>query len=122
MHLKSPKPDSKLPLIGRSIFSVMSGLANETGALNLSQGFPDFNPDPKLLEAANRAMLGGKNQYAPYHGIERLRKNISSLANNLYSADYDPETEITVTSGGTEALLCSIRFQLKEIWMVARSF
>ncbi len=97
-----------------SIFSEMTALALSHSSLNLGQGFPDFSPDAEIFEAVNKAMKGGANQYAPFHGSVALREQISLLAKRLYSADYDPNTEITVTSGGTEGLFCALAASLKE--------
>lgn len=95
---------SKLPEVGLTIFSVMSKLAGEHNAINLAQGFPDFGADPHLLDAVSRAMLAGHNQYAPMPGLPEL--NVLT-AKKLYM-DYgwmpDPETEITIAAGGTQAL------------------
>jgi len=99
---------SKLPNVPTSIFSVMSGLATEHNALNLSQGFPDFESDPKLINLVNEAMLKGKNQYAPMPGIFSLRKEISKKMELLYGVSYNPETEITVTAGATQAIFTAI--------------
>ncbi len=95
---------SKLPNVGTTIFSVMSALARDHGAINLSQGFPDFNCDPKLIQWVQEAMLAGHNQYAPMPGLPLLRNEISRLQAKLYGAKYDPDTEITISSGATEAL------------------
>jgi methionine aminotransferase len=105
---------SKLPAVGTSIFTVMSALAREHGALNLSQGFPDFPADPALAELVTIAMGDGYNQYAPSAGWMPLREEIASLVYDLYSANYNPESEITVTSGATEALYCAITAVIKE--------
>lgn len=99
---------SKLPEIGTTVFTVMSGLAAETGAINLSQGFPDFDCDPKLTEAVADAMRNAKNQYAPMPGLMYLREQISAMVERIYGAHYDPATEITVCSGATEGLLSAI--------------
>jgi methionine aminotransferase len=99
---------SKLPQIGVTIFTTMSKLANEVGAINLSQGFPDFNPDERLLAAVNRAMAAGLNQYAPMHGLASLRHEIASKTQRGYGVSADVETDITVTSGATEAIFCAI--------------
>jgi methionine transaminase len=95
---------SKLPAVGTTIFTVMSRLAADTGAINLSQGFPDFDCDPALVEAVARAMRNGHNQYAPMQGVPALRQAIAAKFRDLYGAGYDPDTEVTVTSGGTEAI------------------
>ncbi len=104
----SVKLTSKLPSVGTTIFTVMSKLAADIGAINLSQGFPDFDGDPALVEAVARHMREGRNQYAPMQGVPPLRQAIASKFLELYGATYDPETEITVTSGGTEALFDAV--------------
>lgn len=106
--------ESKLPSVGTSIFSVMSALANKHGAINLSQGFPDFPADPKLLSMVTEAMEKGLNQYAPAIGLQSLREQISRMAKEAYGADFNAETEVTVTSGATEALFCAIAATIKE--------
>jgi methionine aminotransferase len=95
---------SKLPAVGTTIFTVMSRLATELGAINLSQGFPDFDCDPELVEAVTRHMRAGRNQYAPMQGVLPLREAIAGKYQDLHGRRYDPDTEITVTSGGTEAI------------------
>jgi methionine aminotransferase len=99
---------SKLPRVGTTIFSVMSQLATQHGAINLGQGFPDFDGPPLLREALTRAMAEGKNQYAPMTGIPQLREQIAAKIARCYGREKSPETEITVTSGATEALFCAI--------------
>jgi methionine aminotransferase len=99
---------SKLPNVGTTIFTVMSRLAAETGAINLSQGFPDFDPDPELVEEVARQMRAGRNQYAPMPGAMPLREAIASMYETSYGRRYDPETEITVTSGATEAIFSAV--------------
>ena len=96
--------ESRLPDVGVSIFAVMSRLANEHGAINLSQGFPDFSCDPELVDAVLRHMQAGENQYAPMPGVLALREALAAKIHRLYCAEYDPVTELTVTSGATEAL------------------
>jgi methionine aminotransferase len=96
--------ESKLPDVGVSIFAVMTRLALEHGAINLSQGFPDFACDPELVEAVHRHMRAGDNQYAPMPGVLALREALAAKIHRLYGAEYDPVTELTVTSGATEAL------------------
>lgn len=98
---------SKLPQVGTSIFSVMSALAKEHQAINLSQGFPDFECHPKLLELVQK-YNSGYNQYAPMPGIQPLREQIARLLQNCYGADYHPETEITVTAGATQGIYTSL--------------
>ncbi len=99
---------SILPKINTSIFSVMSALANENQAINLSQGFPDFSCSPKLIELVNHYMKAGHNQYAPMPGVMKLREKIATKVQELYSAVYDPDKEITITPGGTHALYTAI--------------
>jgi methionine aminotransferase len=95
---------SRLPDIGTSIFSVMSKMALEYGAINLSQGFPDFSIDEKLIHLVYRHMLEGHNQYAPMPGVPALREVISEVILKTYNHKVNPETEITVTAGGTQAI------------------
>ena len=99
---------SKLPNTGVSIFSVMSRHAEEHGAINLSQGFPDFDCAPELVEAVSRYMREGYNQYAPMPGVRSLREALSRKIERLYGRRYDPTTEITITSGATEALFSTL--------------
>ena len=99
---------SKLPDVGVTIFSVMSKLAHDAGAINLSQGFPDFDVYPELAQLITKYMAWGHNQYAPMQGVLSLRQRISEKTKELYGANYDPETEITITSGATEAIFCAI--------------
>ena len=100
--------DSKLPKVGTTIFSVMSQLAMEYKAVNLGQGFPDFEPPEALREAVARAMAEGRNQYAPGIGTQALREQIALMAERLYGHHADAGTEITVTSGATEAIFAAI--------------
>jgi methionine aminotransferase len=99
---------SKLPDIGTSIFAVMTRLANEHGAINLSQGFPDFDCDPALVEAVARAMRDGHNQYAPMPGVLALREAIAAKVKACYGATVDPATEVVVTSGATAGLYATL--------------
>jgi len=94
--------------MGTTIFTVMSGLASESGAVNLGQGFPDFACDPQLTNAVNGAMQEGLNQYPPMTGIAPLREAVSAKIQNLYERHYDPASEITVTAGATQAILTII--------------
>jgi methionine transaminase len=103
-----PRIDSKLPNVGTTIFTVMSRLALERGAINLSQGFPDFDCDPALVETVARHMREGRNQYAPMQGVPALREAIAAKFAALHGRRYDPEAEITVTSGGTEAIFDAV--------------
>ncbi len=105
---------SKLPQAGTTIFTVMSALANEYKAVNLGQGFPDFMCHPDLLKYAEEAMRKGLNQYAPMPGLLSLREQITFKADNLYSAKFNPDTEVTVTAGGTEAIYAAITAVINE--------
>lgn len=99
---------SKLPHVGTSIFSVMSQLAQEAGAINLSQGFPDYSCSPELIDHVHRHMKAGHNQYAPMPGIMRLRELIADKVNTLHGSHFDPDTEVTVTAGGTQAIFTAL--------------
>ncbi|MEI6575469.1 MAG: methionine aminotransferase [Bacteroidota bacterium] len=105
---------SKLPNVGTSIFAVMSKLAHEHGAINLSQGFPDFEVSPVLIDLIHKYMKEGHNQYAPMTGILPLRQAISSKVHDMYGANYDPETEINITAGGTQAISSIIEAFVRE--------
>lgn len=99
---------SKLPKTGTTIFTVMSALAAEQKAINLAQGFPDFSCSPKLIDLVHHYMKQGMNQYAPMPGVMNLREKIAEKTQALYSAVYNPDTEITITPGGTHALYAAI--------------
>ncbi|HJV90134.1 MAG TPA: methionine aminotransferase [Holophagaceae bacterium] len=99
---------SKLPHVGTTIFTVMSQLAAKHGAVNLGQGFPDFEGPQALREALTEAMATGANQYAPMPGLLALREQVAAKALRYYGRAVDPETEVTVTSGGTEALFAAL--------------
>ncbi|MEM6605118.1 MAG: methionine aminotransferase [Pseudomonadota bacterium] len=99
---------SKLPRVGTTIFTRMSALAQEAGALNLSQGFPDFEPPAKLAEALGQHACGGNNQYAPMAGLPRLREAVAEQLRRWRSVEVDPETEITIVPGATEGIFCAI--------------
>jgi methionine aminotransferase len=99
---------SKLPDVGITIFTIMSKLAAEHQAVNLSQGFPDFDPHPDLVERVSEAMQDGLNQYAPMQGVPELRRQIALKTAELYGNRIDAETGITITSGATEALFAAI--------------
>ena len=105
---------SKLPNVGKSIFTVMTEMANKYKALNLSQGFPDFNPSSGLINLVAKHMRKGLNQYAPSQGVLKLREKISIKTEELYGQNYNPETEITITSGATEAIFTSITAFVQE--------
>jgi methionine aminotransferase len=105
--LNPPFP-SRLPNVGTTVFTIMSALATEHQAINLGQGFPDFPCDRKLISNVNEAMLADHNQYPPMIGVSELRHEISQKIKNLYKHDYDPDTEITITAGGTQGILTAI--------------
>jgi methionine aminotransferase len=104
----SPSLTSRLPRVGTTIFTVMSALAQERGAVNLGQGFPDFDCDPLLLDAVNAAMRAGLNQYPPMAGVPVLREAVAAKVEALYGHAYDPGSEITITAGATQAILTAI--------------
>ena len=108
MNPRTPEFPSKTPNMGTTIFTVMSALATETGAVNLGQGFPDFGCDPKLLKMVSDAMDEGLNQYPPMTGVAPLREAMSAKIEALYGRRYDPVSEITVTAGATQAILTII--------------
>ncbi len=101
-------PLSRLPKVGTTIFTVMSALAAEKNAVNLGQGFPDFDCDPRIVDAVTEAMRAGLNQYPPMAGVPRLRQAIASKIGALYGHDYDWDSEITVTAGATQGILTAI--------------
>ncbi len=108
MHL-----ESKLPQVGTTIFTVMSQLASEYKAINLSQGFPDYECSPALVELVNHYMKAGYNQYAPMAGVYSLRERIAEKQEKLHQVKYNPDTEITITAGGTQAIFTSIACVIK---------
>ena len=105
---RTPQPPSRLPKVGTTIFTVMSALAAERGAVNLGQGFPDFEGDPALVDAVCQAMREGLNQYPPMAGVLPLRDAVAAKIEALYGRRYDPATEITITAGATQAILTAI--------------
>ncbi|TXC65975.1 pyridoxal phosphate-dependent aminotransferase [Piscinibacter aquaticus] len=105
---RTPAIDSRLPRVGTTIFTVMSALAQQHGAVNLGQGFPDFDCDPALLDAVERAMRGGQNQYPPMAGVPQLREAVAAKIEALYGRRYDPGSEITITAGATQAIITAI--------------
>src|SRR3982751_5114677 len=105
---RTPPVESRLPKVGTTIFTVMSALAVEHGAVNLGQGFPDFDCDPKLIDAVDAAMRAGLNQYPPMTGVPILRERIAAKIEALYGHRYDPGSEITVTAGATQAILTAV--------------
>ena len=105
---------SKLPKVGTTIFTVMSALAAENKAINLSQGFPDFETSEELIRLVHEYMKKGMNQYAPMQGIMALREGLAEKTETLYEVKFNPETEITITSGGTEAIYTAITAMIRE--------
>lgn len=106
--MNTPSLVSKLPNVGTTIFTVMSGLALEKNAVNLGQGFPDFNCDPYLVDVVSSAMKEGLNQYPPMAGVPVLREAIASKIIALHTRQYDPGSEITITAGATQAIITII--------------
>ena len=104
----TPPLQTKLPKVGTTIFTVMSALAAEKGAVNLGQGFPDFDCDPRLVHAVTDAMTRGLNQYPPMPGIPVLREAVAAKVQALHGRAYNPATEITITAGATQAILTAI--------------
>ena len=104
----TPSLHTKLPKVGTTIFTVMSALAAEKGAVNLGQGFPDFDCDPRLVQAVTDAMQRGHNRYPPMPGVPALREAVAAKVQALYGRAYQPATEITITAGATQAILTAI--------------
>ena len=104
----TPSIASRLPTVGTTIFSVMSALAQQHGAVNLGQGFPDFDCDPRLLDAVDHAMRSGLNQYPPMAGVPTLLDGVAAKIAALYGRSYDARAEITITAGATQAILTAI--------------
>ena len=100
---------SKLPDVGTTIFTVMSRRARELGALNLGQGFPDYDIDPRITELVAAAMAQGHNQYAPMEGLMSLRERIAQKLQLSYGLKVDPESQVTVTLGATESIYSAIQ-------------
>jgi methionine aminotransferase len=107
-RLHTPTITSRLPNVGTTIFTVMSALAQQHNAVNLGQGFPDFDCDPRLLDAVDKAMRAGLNQYPPMAGVPVLREAVAAKVAALYGHRYDPATEITITAGATQGILTII--------------
>jgi len=103
-----PTVPSRLPQVGTTIFTVMSALAQKHGAINLGQGFPDFSCDPRLIDAVERAMRDGHNQYPPMAGVPALRQAVADKIAALYGQRYDAESEITITAGATQAIFTAL--------------
>ncbi|MEP7301063.1 MAG: pyridoxal phosphate-dependent aminotransferase [Caldimonas sp.] len=107
-RVRTPTVESRLPQVGTTIFTVMSALAQQHGAVNLGQGFPDFGCDPALIDAVDAAMRGGLNQYPPMTGVPALREGVAAKIESLYGQRYDAAGEITITAGATQAILTAI--------------
>jgi len=105
---RTPAVQTKLPAVGTTIFTVMSALATETGAVNLGQGFPDFECDPALVQAVSDAMQRGLNQYPPMTGVPALREAVAGKIEALYGRRYDAASEITITAGATQAIITAV--------------
>ena len=105
---RTPTIQSRLPHVGTTIFTVMSALAQELGAVNLGQGFPDFDCDPALLAQVGDAMREGLNQYPPMPGVLQLRQRVADKIEALYGHRYDAAQEITITAGATQAILTAV--------------
>jgi len=99
---------TKLPKVGTTIFTVMSALATQHQAVNLGQGFPDFNCDPRLVEGVTSAMTQGLNQYPPMTGVPSLREAVAAKVQTMYGRHYDPATEVTITAGATQAIITAV--------------
>ena len=104
----SPSLQTKLPKVGTTIFTVMSALATQHQAVNLGQGFPDFNCDPRLVEGVTSAMTQGLNQYPPMTGVPALREAVAAKVKAMYGRHYDPATEVTITAGATQAIITAV--------------
>ncbi|MBW4050650.1 MAG: aminotransferase class I/II-fold pyridoxal phosphate-dependent enzyme [Proteobacteria bacterium] len=100
---------SKLPDVGTTIFTVISRRARELGALNLGQGFPDYDIDPRLADLTGEAMRQGHNQYAPMEGVPELRERIARKLGASYGGEFDPQSQITITLGATEAIYSAVQ-------------
>jgi len=108
MTPRTPHLQTKLPAVGTTIFTIMSALAAEKGAVNLGQGFPDFDCDPRLVQAVNEAMTHGLNQYPPMTGVPALRAAVAAKLETMYGHSYDPVSEVTITAGATQAIITAV--------------
>ena len=106
--------ETKLPKVGTTIFTVMSQLASSHKAVNLGQGFPDFDGPQALRDALVEAMASGLNQYVPASGLPALRQQIARKSESLYGCKVDADTDVTVTSGATEAIFCAIACSVRR--------
>lgn len=114
MRSDSIKVSSRLPHVGTTIFTVMSALAQEHGAVNLSQGFPDFDAPAELLALLDQHARAGHNQYAPMAGVPLLREAIAAKVQSLYGLAYSPDTEVTVTAGATQAIYTAVTAMVRS--------
>src|SRR4051812_20743931 len=105
---RTPPLQTKFPTMGTTIFTVMSALATEKNAVNLGQGFPDFDCDPRLITAVTDAMKQGLNQYPPMTGVPSLRAAVAAKLESMYGHTYDPVNEITITAGATQAIITAV--------------
>jgi methionine transaminase len=105
---RTPVLQTKFPTMGTTIFTVMSALATEKGAVNLGQGFPDFDCDPRLITAVTDAMKQGLNQYPPMTGVPALREAVAAKLQSMYGHSYDPVSEVTITAGATQAIITAV--------------
>ena len=105
---RTPTLQTKLPAVGTTIFTVMSALAAEKGAVNLGQGFPDFDCDPQLIRHVTEAMTKGLNQYPPMAGVPALREAVASKIGALHARQYLAADEITITAGATQSIITAI--------------
>jgi methionine transaminase len=108
VEARTPALQTKFPSMGTTIFTVMSALATDKGAVNLGQGFPDFDCDPRLIAAVTDAMKQGLNQYPPMTGIPALRAAVAAKIESMYGHSYDPLTEVTITAGATQAIITAV--------------
>ena len=104
MNARTPDLQSRLPAVGTTIFTVMSALAAQHGSINLGQGFPDTDGPADVLQAAADALFDGRNQYPPMSGVPELRQAVAAANKRFYGIDIDPDSEVVVTSGATEAI------------------
>src|SRR3954469_24138995 len=105
---RTPALQTKLPAVGTTIFTVMCAPAAETGAVDPRQGFPDFDCDPRLVQAVTDAMTKGLNQYPPMAGIPALREAVAAKIESMYGHRYDPVNEVTITAGATQAIITAV--------------
>ena len=106
--MTTPVLQSRLPAVGTTVFTLMSALASEHGAVNLGQGFPDFDCDPRLVQAVTDAMTKGLNQYPPMTGVPALREAVAAKIEAMYGHRYEAGSEITITAGATQAIITAI--------------